>query len=172
MATKLCTECFRRLPLTPEWFAKDKYAKDGVTWRCKECTQKYNERISYRAYRIICGGKPTCQCPCGCKEDNPAMLSIEHTDGNGAKYRDNGSKSGYAFAAVVVKHFDETGEVLSNEGILKVFCLNCNTGTQVVGVNKGICPRLRREQINENLKREFPEDFLDDIEKVLDTEKE
>ena len=44
--SKICTECKRELPATPEFFWRDKYAKDGFMSQCKECKKEYNR--SYR----------------------------------------------------------------------------------------------------------------------------
>jgi len=42
METKICVKCKEEKQLTE--FAKDKYNKDGLTFRCKKCRNKhYNE---------------------------------------------------------------------------------------------------------------------------------
>lgn len=41
METKKCTKCHKELPLTFEYFYRDKYSKDGFRAQCKSCQQKY-----------------------------------------------------------------------------------------------------------------------------------
>lgn len=43
MLYKKCGKCNKVLPLTNEFFSKDKYAKSGFMSQCKECRKEYNK---------------------------------------------------------------------------------------------------------------------------------
>ena len=97
-------------------------------FRKKECekAKKRNEALRKEVFNAYGGYKCAC-----CGETEPAFLSIDHINNDGAEMKRNGEygKSGTSFYQYLRKNSFPEG--------YQVLCMNCNVGKHR---NGGICP--------------------------------
>jgi len=150
----ICTRCNQALPSSEFWHHTVK--KTGKIRRenhCKNCSRieyraKYGpnakesflekRRARWRRYRLKVKSEVlayyshgTMKCVC-CGESIPALLTIDHINGNGRKHRESlGAGNGLHFYQWLNKHHPEG---------FRVLCYNCNCGRRI---NGGICPHIK-----------------------------
>jgi hypothetical protein len=101
------------------------------------------------------GEHPCCQCECGCKEDKPIYLDLDHANNDGAEHRreiSNGRSCNF-YPALKKRGWPK------DRGI-RVMCIKCNIGRYR---NGGQCPELgvldieersvRKQRINKKPER-------------------
>jgi len=132
-ASKTCSKCKEALPLSS--FTKDKIRKDGLNYRCGNCTKEdhridyikhterrkatvkvYNKAIKKELFDYY-GRK--CKC---CGETENAFLSIDHVNNDGAEHKrklggERGTSGTIIYKSIINQGFPNTFQVL---------CFNCN----------------------------------------------
>lgn len=108
--------------------------KVGKAGRCQECRNIANENAKVYARKIkkICYDHYGCKCVC-CGEQEPAFLSIDHIENDGAVHRrEQGTKgSGTWLYLWLIRNNFPSG--------FQILCWNCQWGKQL----RGICPHRR-----------------------------
>lgn len=135
MDTKLCTKCQTLKPITEFYTYKVRPHKN----MCKECekaesrrrgtTASFKQHIKDIYSTVINHYGAKCSCT-GCIESNPAFLTLDHINNDGATHRKSlGLSSGVNFYRWVIANNFPSG--------LQTLCMNCNWGKNR---NGGICP--------------------------------
>ena len=116
----LCIDCGKKPAIRP-----------GKAGRCQECRDEANENAKTYLQKIkkICYAHYGNECTC-CGESEPAFLSIDHIDNDGAEHRrEQGTKgSGTWLYLWLIRNNFPTG--------FQILCWNCQWGKQLLG----ICP--------------------------------
>ena len=116
---KICIKCKKRKDLF--LFYKRKGVKDGVSNKCKDCSnivnkiygKKQRKRLKEEVISIY-GNRCTC-----CGEDEISFLSIHHINFNGNLERKQGLKAYYLYNKIINDPFCRESYTL--------LCMNCNS---------------------------------------------
>lgn len=136
--TKVCKDCNRILPATPEYFVVSKQRKKNYLGLCIQCSRLARTRWRYKlrieVFSAYSKGKPVCNC---CGESNIGFLTLDHVNNDGAKHRKEVG-SGVSLCSWAKRNkYPKT---------LQVLCYNCNCAKQFCGFNE--CPHnIEREEL-------------------------
>lgn len=117
-----CIHCFRSLPLTPEFFHRNKPMPTGFTTICKTCANAkrgkdgHKERAATRMEVLLHYSSGTLQCAC-CHESHHQFLTIDHVNGGGRQHREEAGGPLY-------RHLKRNG--FPSDPPMQVLCFNCN----------------------------------------------
>ena len=131
-------------------FGKDKLRKDGLSNYCRRCRangsaeyrrmnrtavlQRNKERWAKQKLETIKNYGGSCVC---CKENNPAFLTLDHVNNDGAAHRkeiwsSKNSRGGNMWWWAKKNNYPNS---------LQLLCFNCNCGRDV---NGGTCPHKQK----------------------------
>lgn len=141
LSEKICSKCERVLPLTEEFWNKDRGSSTGFNSICRECSKKKQttwnslnpqyKRDAVKKSRIkarlevlthYSGGTPVCAC---CGEFRISFLALDHINGGGNQERKI-TGEGMQFVYWLKRNGFPEG--------IQVLCHNCNQSKHSLGV--------------------------------------